>query len=87
MKLYATVESEGKGREARKGGNKELVIKLTRGNSKTFTVVFKEHTLLVYNTETYKILYEENLTKGKMQNDAACDLAYCNGKDHSTCHW
>lgn len=56
MKLYATVNSEGAGREAKKGGNKELVIKLKRGNVETFTVVMKEQTLLIYDSQTLKYL-------------------------------
>jgi len=67
MKLYVKARNESKeGREAVKGGNKEIVIELSRGNKKSYTIVFKEETLLVYNTLTSKILLEER-EKGEKQ--------------------
>lgn len=47
MRLYATVTSEKKGREARKGGDERLEIRLYSGNRHEYTISYEQDRLRV----------------------------------------
>jgi hypothetical protein len=97
MKYYATVRSERAGRHAQKGGDKEIVIDLSKGNTDHLQIVYKGDTLLVYDKVRDTVLLEtkdlENCLHYGCRNKATsaegscyehtfCDCPKVDGKYH-----
>lgn len=60
MKLYATIESEREGRNAKKGGNEQLNITLFKGNKEIGYITFSpsEIAIEIYDSKDASIISE-----------------------------
>lgn len=66
-KLYASSHSDKGGREASKGGDKEIVTRLYIGNTPVYQVTFKGDTLQVVDAQTFEVLLEKKKANSTAQ--------------------
>lgn len=92
MKIHAILKNERGGKKATSDDTR-ILVELSYKNTVLGTVGL----YTIGNDEGVRIVWDEagkgypnqiilERETGKKQNDK-CGCAYCNGGDHSTCHW
>lgn len=78
MRIYGILDNGKNGREARKGSDSVLTLKLTEKGIPAFHIEFTGDKLTVQNAQSGAIVYEFNKSKTRKEGDKEKDCADCN---------